>query len=52
MSADDLQKLSDLLLAFSNEDATKGERIAIKGTSNRFPILFIKEVWSNLNYRR
>lgn len=29
MSADDLQKLSDLLLAFSNEEATKGERIAI-----------------------
>lgn len=29
MSADDLKKLSDLLLAFSNEEATKGERIAI-----------------------
>ena len=29
MSAEDLKKLSDLLLAFSNEEATKGERIAI-----------------------
>ena len=29
MSADDLKKLSDLLLAFSNDEATKGERIAI-----------------------
>lgn len=24
----------------------------INGTINRFPILFIKKVWSNLNYRR
>ena len=29
MSADDLKKLSDLLLAFGNEETTKGERTAI-----------------------